>query len=67
MDADDTLPSIAGLAPATLQSPELGTRYDLMSLLGRGGMGEVRLARDRRIGREVAVKLWTTLPEVVCN
>jgi eukaryotic-like serine/threonine-protein kinase len=32
-------------------------RYDLGPQLGRGGMGEVRLARDVRIDRDVAVKL----------
>jgi hypothetical protein len=36
---------------------ELGKRYELGGVIGRGGMGEVRLARDTRIGREVAVKL----------
>ena len=30
--------------------------YDVGELLGRGGMGEVVVARDRTIGREVAIK-----------
>lgn len=33
-----------------------GRRYDDEGLLGRGGMGEVRLLRDEWIGRAVAVK-----------
>jgi predicted ATPase len=31
--------------------------YDVLSLIGRGGMGEVYLAHDTRLGRKVAVKL----------
>lgn len=32
-------------------------RYERGALLGQGGMGEVRLHRDRRIGREIALKV----------
>lgn len=34
----------------------LGGRYQLGETLGRGGMAEVRKARDLRLGREVAIK-----------
>jgi serine/threonine-protein kinase len=34
----------------------LGGRYELGGLLGRGGMADVRIGRDLRLGRTVAVK-----------
>ncbi|MBA2443846.1 MAG: serine/threonine protein kinase, partial [Nocardioidaceae bacterium] len=33
-----------------------GGRYEMSGLLGRGGMAEVRKARDLRLGRPVAIK-----------
>lgn len=40
---------------ARLDVPD-GERYAPLSVLGRGGMGEVRLCRDRRTGRSIARK-----------
>ena len=34
----------------------VGNRYELSGLLGRGGMAEVRMGHDLRLGRPVAVK-----------
>jgi serine/threonine protein kinase len=49
--ADDAPVSMAGAG----MLPE-AERYEARSLLGRGGMGEVHLCLDRRIGRQVALK-----------
>ena len=38
----------------------IGGRYELGELLGRGGMAEVRKAKDLRLGRTVAVKRLRT-------
>ncbi|MGL4174206.1 MAG: Stk1 family PASTA domain-containing Ser/Thr kinase [Actinomycetota bacterium] len=35
----------------------LGGRYEIGALLGRGGMADVHLGRDTRLGRTVAVKI----------
>jgi hypothetical protein len=40
------------IAPSTKVS-----HYEVLSLLGAGGMGEVFRARDQRLGREVAIKV----------
>jgi eukaryotic-like serine/threonine-protein kinase len=40
------------------ESPRvLGNRYEVGEILGRGGMAEVHLGRDSRLGRTVAIKM----------
>ncbi len=46
-----------------LTDPEPGTRihhYEVIKLIGRGGMGSVFLGRDTRLGRRVAIKFLRT-------
>ncbi|HEY4121104.1 MAG TPA: serine/threonine-protein kinase [Byssovorax sp.] len=49
-------PTAPRLPPAAL-SDDFVQRYSAGELLGEGGMGEVRLSMDRRIGRAVAMKV----------
>src|SRR5262245_14603454 len=49
---EDMAPAAAPLVPGT----RFGA-YEIVDVLGRGGMGEVYRARDDRLAREVAVKI----------
>jgi eukaryotic-like serine/threonine-protein kinase len=50
-------PSSRAFQPLPVEQHVFATRYTERGLIGRGGMGEVRLVHDSRIGRDVALKI----------
>src|SRR5262249_3860960 len=56
---NDTIPSNDEVDPDVPELAQEGfdARYDVADRIGEGGMGVVHLCSDRRIGREIALKL----------
>lgn len=52
-----SLQESADPAAASFDAREFRARYEQGETLGEGGMGEVRLCKDQRVGREVAMKV----------
>ena len=56
MSAIEVLATAMNMDDRSMVGRRIGN-YEILSLIGRGGMGQVWRARDTRLGREVAIKM----------
>ena len=49
--------------PVSLHAGQRLGPYEILGPIGVGGMGEVYKARDTRLKRDVAIKIWTGVPQ----
>jgi serine/threonine protein kinase len=49
--------AVSELIQQTENYPEIGDRYDVLSIIGQGGMGTVYKVRDKKLSRDFAVKV----------
>jgi serine/threonine protein kinase len=52
--------AVSGSVPEITSDESFDARYEIVEKIGEGGMGEVHLCADRRIGRDVAIKVIRT-------
>jgi eukaryotic-like serine/threonine-protein kinase len=57
VDQDDPAPERSEANDVSIAPRVLGGRYEVGELIGRGGMADVHLGHDTRLGRQVAIKM----------